>query len=88
MRRKVRGGAGAIDQQGLGSAADAGAAHLGVERDGARHAHVRVAIDVHVAVALEMADHRHARFLLHALDQTLAAARHDHVDVIRHAGSM
>ena len=44
---------------------------------------IRIAIDVHVAVALEMADHRHARLLLHALDQALAAARHDDVDVVR-----
>jgi hypothetical protein len=28
---------GAIDQQGLGSAADAGAAHLGIEHDRLRH---------------------------------------------------
>ena len=28
------------------------------------------------------ADHRHARLLLHARDQALAAARHDHVDAV------
>ena len=31
-----------------------------------------------------MPDHGHARFLLHARHQALAAARHDHVDVFRH----
>ncbi len=77
--------AGAVDEQRLGGAADAGAPHLGVERDGARHAHIGVAIDVHVAVAFQVADHRHARLALHALDQALAAARHDDVDVLAHA---
>jgi hypothetical protein len=45
---------------------------------------VGVAIDVDVAVAFEMPDHRHARFLLHALDQTTSAARHDDVDGVGH----
>ena len=35
---------------------------------------------IDVADAFEMREHRHARFVLHALDQALAAARHDHVD--------
>ena len=34
-------------------------------------------IDIDVADALEVTDHRHARFLLHARDEALAAARHD-----------
>ena len=42
---------------------------------------VRIPIHIHVAVALEMPDDRHARFLLHARDEALAAARHDDVDV-------
>ena len=33
-----------------------------------------------------MREHRHARFLLHARDQALAAARHDHVDGAVEAG--
>ena len=37
-------------------------------------------VDIDVADAFEMGEHRHARFLLHARDQALAAARHDHVD--------
>ena len=76
MRRR----AGAIDQQRLGRAADAGAAHLGVEHDRLRHLEIGGAIDIDMADAFEMREHRHARFVLHARDKALAAARHDHVD--------
>ena len=37
-------------------------------------------VDIDMADAFEMREHRHARFLLHARDEALAAARHDHVD--------
>ena len=37
-------------------------------------------VDIDVADAFEMREHRHARLRLHAGDETLAAARHDHVD--------
>ena len=37
-------------------------------------------VDVDVDDAFEMGEHRHARLALHALDQALAAARHDHVE--------
>ena len=81
----MRGRAGPVHQQRLGRAADAGAAQLGVQHDRARHGEVGVAVDIDVAVAFEVPDHRHARFLLHPRHQALAAARHDHVDVVRHA---
>ena len=45
-----------------------------------RHVEIGVAIDVGVADAFEMREHRHARLRLHALDEALAAARHDDVD--------
>ena len=45
-----------------------------------RHVEIGAAVDVGVADAFQMREHRHARFLLHARDQALAAARHDHVD--------
>ena len=51
-----------------------------------RHVEVGVAIDVDVAHAFEMREHRHARLLLHALDEALAAARHDDVDAAVEAG--
>ena len=76
MRRRD----GAIDQQRLGRAAHAGAPHLGVEHDGLRHVELRRLVDIDVADAFEMREHRHARLGLHARDQALAAARHDHVD--------
>ncbi len=37
-------------------------------------------VDIDVADALQMREHRHARFLLHTLDEALAPARHDDVD--------
>ena len=76
MRRR----AGRVDQQRLGRAADAGAAQLGVEHDGARHGEIGGGIDIDMAVAVEMGEDRHARLALDARDQALAAARHDHVD--------
>ena len=69
-----------------GSPADARATHLGIQRDGARHAHIGVAVDVHVTVALEVPDDRHPRFLLHALDEAAAPARHDDIEIVAHAG--
>ena len=39
-RHEMRRGAGAVDQQRLGGAADAGAPHLGVEHDVARHVEI------------------------------------------------
>ena len=77
QRRQVRRDAGPVHQQRLGGAADAGAPQLGVEHDGARHGQVGVPVHVDMAVAFEVADHRHARFLLDARHQALAAARHD-----------
>ena len=41
-------------------------------------------VDVHVADAVEVLDHRHARFTRDAFDEALAAARHDRVDVLVH----
>jgi hypothetical protein len=40
-------------------------------------------MDVGVADAVEVGEHRHARIGLHPRDQALAAARHDHVDQAR-----
>ena len=81
QRRKMRRRRRRIDQQRLGGAAHAGAPHLGVEHDRLRPCRASARrVDVDVADAFEMGEHRHARFLLHARDQALAAARHDHVD--------
>jgi len=80
QRLERRRGAGAIDQQRFGRAADAGAAHLGVEHDRFRHIEFGGAVDIDVVDAFQMRKHRHARFGFDAGDQALAAARHDHVD--------
>ena len=76
----------AIDQQRLGRAADAGAPQLGVQHDGLGHVERGRLVDVDVADAFEMREHRHARLALHARDQALAAARHDDVDLAVEAG--
>ena len=86
QRLEMRRRAGAIDQQRLGRAADAGAPHLGVEHDRLRHVERGGLVDIDVADAFEMREHRHARLRLHARDQALAAARHDHVDRAVEAG--
>ena len=53
---------------------------LALSDDLLRHLEVGGLVDVDVADAFEMREHRHARLVLDALDQALAAARHDHVD--------
>ena len=45
-----------------------------------RHVEIGRCVDIDVADAFEMGEHRHARLALHARDQALAAARHDDVD--------
>ncbi len=84
-RRDVSRGRGRVEQHGLGSTTDTGAAELGVEHDLARHVHVGRSVHVDVAIALQVTDHRHARLLLDACDEVLASARHDDVDVVGHA---
>ena len=75
----------AVDEQRLRRAADAGAAHLGVERDGARHGEIGGAVDIDVADAFEMRHHRDPALALDPLDQRAPAARHDDVDMLGHA---
>ena len=74
------GGDGGVEQQRLGRAANAGAAHFGVGEDGARHGEIGVRVDVGVVQPLGMGEHGHARLALHALHQRFAAARDDEVD--------
>ena len=38
-------------------------------------------VDIDMADAFQMREHRHPRFRLHARDQAFAAARHDDVDI-------
>ena len=76
MRRRSR----RIDKERLGGAAHAGAPHLGIEDDRLCHADLCRPVHIDVTDALEMGKYRHTRFLLHARNQALAAARHNDVD--------
>ena len=80
-RREMGGGAGAIDEQSLGRAANARSPQLGVENDLFGFAEIGVAIDEHMHDAFEMREHRHSCLGLDAGDEALAAARHDHVEI-------
>ncbi len=72
----------AVDQQRLGGVAHRRPLHLAVDRDRHRLGGVGVAIDVGVADALVVLDHRNARVLDHEADQALAAARDHQVDQV------
>ena len=82
MRRRQ----GPIDEQRLGGPADAGAAKLRIQGDVPCHAEIGAGMHVDMANAFEMGEDRHARLALHALDEALAAARHDDIDRAVEAG--
>ena len=73
-----------VHQQCFHGVAGAVALGLGVVGYGYRHAEVSMQVDVHVADAVEVFDHRDFRFPHQALDQALAAARDDDVHVFGH----
>ena len=54
---------------------------LGVVGDGNSHVNVSVLVDVGVADAVKMVNHRHGGFCLKTRNQSFAAARNNHVDV-------
>ena len=72
-----------VEQQRFHRAADTGAAHLGIERDHARHRRIGGGMNIGVADAVEMGEHRHPRIGLHPRHQALAAARDNHIDQAR-----
>ena len=80
--RQHRGRDGLRDEQGLHRVAGAVALGLRVLDDGERLGRVGARVDVDVADAVEVLDDGHARLLRDALDEALAAARHDHVHVL------
>ncbi len=82
----MRAGDSRVDQQCLGSTANAGATHLGVDNDVDGHVEIGGFVHVDVAEAFQMGKHRYARLRLHACHKTLAAARHDHIDGTVEAG--
>ena len=70
-----------INKQGLQRAADARAAQFGVDDDIDRLLRISRRIDIGMAEAFEMADHRHAGVHLDAFDKAASAARDDDVDL-------
>ena len=75
-----------INQQCFRRAANAGAAHLGIGNNIARHVERGIAMHIDMTNAFQMGENRHARFVLHAPDQIFAAARHDHVNIAVQSG--
>ncbi len=69
-----------IHQKRFRSAANAGAPHLGVERNSARHIETGCFIDIEMADAFQMREDRHPRFRLDPRNKTFAATRHDYVN--------
>ena len=84
MRGRNVGRDAACDQQRLGGVARAVLLRLRVVDDRAAPcSRSALGVDVDVAVAVEVLDHRHLRLARDPLDQALAAARDDEVDRLR-----
>src|SRR5690606_32943546 len=66
-------GGGAVHQQGFGRATDRDAAHLGVDDDATGDVEIGGGVQIGVAQAFEVAEHRGLGFGLNAGDQALAA---------------
>ncbi len=83
-----------VDQQAFHGTADPRAAGFGVQHDLQRHGGVGCGTDIDMADAFEMGKDRHARLALDKPDKPLAAAWHDHVDMVgggqhrRHGGTV
>ena len=74
-----------VHKKALRRAANAGAAGLGVQHHAAGLFQIGVAVGIDMADALKMREHRHAGFGLHKANKTLAATRHNHVDILGRA---
>ena len=70
-----------VDQQTFRRTANPGAPGFRVQHHAARLVQIGVAVGIDVADPLQMGKDRNAGLGLHQPDQTLAAARHDHVDI-------
>ena len=71
----------AVDQQRFHCPANAGAPHLGVDRNRPRHIGVGGGIDIGVVDPVEMREDGHTRIGLNPRHERLAAARNDDVDL-------
>ena len=72
------------DQQRLHRVAGAIALRFGVDRDRDCLFHVGLPVNIDMADAVQMLDHRHLGIFGHEFDQALAAARDHHVHILRH----
>ncbi len=79
-RLQMRVGDRAIDEQRLRRTADTRPPHLGVDHDRLGHLEIGPGVDIDVADALQMREHRHRCFALNPSDEALAATGYDHVD--------
>ena len=75
-------------QQALAGIAGAVLLGLGVVGDLHRHLDVAGIVDVDMAIAVQVLDHRNPGLAADALDQALAAARNDQVDELRHGDQL
>ena len=83
-RRQKFGSCSTRHQQPFSGVAGAVLLGLGVVSHVHGHGHVAKVIDIHMAVAVQVFDDRHFGVAADALNQTLAAARNDDVDKLRH----
>ena len=74
----------AVHEQRFGGVADAHPLALRIDRDRLRHGEVGRPIDVDVAVAREVLEHRHPRLGADASDECLAPSGNDDVDEVVH----
>ncbi len=89
MLRQFRGDSGKklgsdrlVHQQGLHGVADGGPLDFGIHRYVLRHLQIRFAIDIDMANAFIVFDHRNFRALSDCPDETFAAARHTKVHIL------
>ena len=80
--RKQFGSARTGNKQRFGGVTGAVTLRLGVLDDTHGHVGVGRVVEINVAIAVEMLDHRHARFGEKSGDQSFAAARNNDVDVL------
>ncbi len=71
---------GTIDQKRFRRAANAGAPHLGIDRNLAGHVEIGGLVDIKMANAFQMREDRHPRFRLNARNKAFSTTRHDHIN--------
>ena len=80
--RQERFGDSLMHQECLGGIAGGIALRLGVIRHGKSHRKVRILVHIRVADAVQVFNHRNARFFFQARDEFFSAPRNENVDVL------